>query len=1159
MKEGDFVHLHTHTEYSLLDGMIRISDLVRTVVSYNMPAIAITDHGNIFGAVEFFKQAESAGIKPIIGCELYMARQTRHSRDRSEGSPYHLVVLCENEQGYKNLCQLITASYLEGFYYKPRVDRELLEKYGKGLIALSSCLQGEIPQLLLAGKEKEAEKRLEWYQAVFGKDGFYLELQHNGLDEQAIVNQRLIQLAERTGAPLVCTNDCHYLKPDGARLQEILICIQQNKKIDDPNRFQIKTDQLYLRSPQEMKHLFRDVPSAIKNTIAIAERCQFYFDFEHIHLPTIELKEGEKIEEKFEKQAKEGFEKRLAELKELYGDALREDEYRKRFEYELEIIKNTGFAGYFLIVADFIGYARKKGIPVGPGRGSAAGSLVAYALGITNVDPIRYGLLFERFLNPERKEMPDIDVDFCKERRDEVIKYVTKKYGGETKVVQLITFAKLKTKAVVRDVARILNIPTRLIDQLSKLVPDDAETSLLALAENDPRLKELVESEPRLKEVFSIANEIRGLNRHPGVHAAGVVISDRPIIEYMPLHKSTREHKNVITTQFDGDSVAQLGLVKFDLLGLRNLTVIDQTIKLIKERRGTEINIDRIPLDDPKTFELISRGETAGIFQMESKGMAQLAMKIQPRKIDELIDLIALYRPGPLQSGVVDEYIARKQGKKPIEYPLPELEEILRDTYGVIVYQEQVMRIAQKIAGYTAGQADRFRKAMGKKEPEIMEAERENFVNGCVKMGYNKSQAEELFEVIKNFAGYAFNKSHSTAYAIIAYQTAYLKAHYPLEYMTMLLSSEMGNADKLIAYLEECKRMGLEVIPPHINTSFWNFSIKDEKILYGLGAVKNVGKKAVDAIVAEREKNGAFSSLFDFCERIDLHRVNRRVIESLIKAGAFDGLGAKRSQMMAVLEQVLEQSQSIKQSRSHGQVDIFQLLEDKGSKKPSKQYPALEEWDMEELLNYEKEVLGHYISGHPMVRYQNLVASLHLPKLKQILNMTTEQSVVVCGFITHYQEKKTRNKEQMANFKLEDLTGRVDVVVFPSILAESREVLKTQDQPVIVQGRIRIDESHQIIAEKLFTIDQALEQMVNSIHLWINAEIYEEKDLEKLKNLLMKKPGKCKVVLHLEFKDKAEVVLALPEKYSIQPSQQLVQEYEQMFNLGNSRLEMMIK
>jgi len=1161
----------------MLDGLIRVEELIKAGSDYKMPAVAITDHGNIFCAVEFFDLAMKAGIKPIIGCELYLAKGSRTHKDRSEGSPYHLIVLCADEAGYKNLCQLISLSYLEGFYYKPRIDWELLEKYGKGLIGLSSCLQGEIPQLLLAGKHKEAENKFGLYQEVFGRGNFYLELQENGLEEQAKANRRLVEFAQKTGGALVCSNDCHYLKPGEDKLQDILLCIQNHKKIDDQDRFRIKTDQLYFRSPEEMKHIFRALPQAISNSLEIADKCQFFFEFKKLHLPKIEIQGDETVEEKFEAVARTGFEKRLNQLRSQEPRfSEKEARYRSRFEYELEVIKKTGFASYFLIVEDFIGYARRTKIPVGPGRGSAAGSLVAYSLGITNVDPIRYGLVFERFLNPERKEMPDIDVDLCQQRRAEVIKYVSEKYGGEAYVSQLITFSTMKAKAVIRDVGRVLNLPLKIVDEIAKLIPEhpqdqespagiqeEEESLLTRTLREEPRLKEKLQSEPKLEELFKYAVQLEGLHRNPGTHAAGMIISDLPITEYMPLYKGSKANDPIVS-HFEMKSVAKLGLAKFDLLGLRNLTVIAQALKSIKENRGIEINIDEITLDDPEVYALISKGETAGIFQMESRGMAQLAIRLEPSRIEELIAIIALYRPGPLRSGMVDDFVERKHGRKQIDYIIPELKEILTETYGVILYQEQVMQIAVKLANYTMGEADKLRKAMGKKDVEVMEAERVPFITRCEANGLDKPVAEHIFELIKKFAGYGFNKAHSTVYAMIAYQTAYLKAHYPIEYLTALLTSKIGDTDEIVFYLKECEPLKIKIDPPHINTSYWQFVIKGGKIIYGLGAIKNLGESAMEEIVKARDAEGAFSSLFDFCERVDLRMVNRRAIESLIKAGAFDGLGATRSQMMAVLDQAMEAGQSLKRSRDQGQADIFQLLgeKDKGKRTGKKSeaekphYPEIPEWEIGQLLEYEKEVLGHYLSGHPMVRYQDLMQLLGFMNIKEVSNQASGQSVVACGMVSNYKEKIIRNQERMANFILEDLSGKIEVVIFPNVLQASREGLKDPSQAVVVKGRLKQEESPNLIAEAVLSISQALKDYMNTVHLWLSLDQTQEEQLLKLKELIQQFPGKSKLIMHLYYPDRGEVVLGIPERFRVRPEPEFLEKLKEIFKEKNSRIEL---
>jgi len=1154
-----FVHLHTHSEYSMLDGLIRLDELVKTASEFKMPAVAVTDHGNMFGAVEFFEEAMKSKVKPIIGCEAYMARENRFSKDRNEGSPFHLVLLCRNQEGYKNLCQLITLSYLEGFYYKPRIDRELLEKFGKGLVALSACLQGEIPQLLLAGKNEDAEKRLEWYQSIFGKDNFYLELQENGLPDQDKLNRRMIEFAKKTGAPLVCSNDCHYLKPGGDQLQNVLICIQQNKKIDDPDRFQIKTDQLFFRSPEEMMHLFREIPSAANNTLEIADKCEFFFEFDKIHLPKIDTGGDMSVDLRLEKEARAGFEKRIEHLKAKDPEFIhREGDYRNRFEYEMEVIKGAGFAGYFLIVADFIDFARRNKIPVGPGRGSAAGSLVGYSLGITNVDPLRWGLLFERFLNPERREMPDIDVDFDQDRRAEVIRYMSEKYGGETKVVQLITFSKMKARAVIRDVGRVMNIPLKLTDQIAKLIPKDLDIELTRALKQEPELRKLTDSDPKIAELFKIAMQIEGISRNPGTHAAGVVVSDKPITEYMPLYKGAKS-TDVVTTQFPGEHVAKLGMAKFDILGLRNLTVIDHTIKMVKQNRGVEINIDDIPLDEPKVFELISRGETMGVFQMESQGMTQRAMSLKPSRFEELIAMIALYRPGPLGSKMDQDFIESKHGRKEIDYLLPELEDILKETYGVILYQEQVMQIAARLANYSMGEADKLRKAMGKKDIDIMEAQRDKFTSRAIKNGLGKKKAEHIFDLIREFAGYGFNKSHSTGYALISYQTAYLKVFYPVEYLAAYLTSEMAHTEELVPYLNECERMGIEVTPPHINRSAWPFTVAGEKVIYGLGGVKNVGGAAVEEIIKTREKAGMLKSVFEFCERVDLRAVNRRVVESLVKAGAFDGLGASRSQMMAVLDQAMETGQNLKKSREQGQEDFFSILgaAKDSSKKEKERYPEMPEWEMAELLGYEKEVLGYYLSGHPIVKYEKLIKRLGIMNASELSGLPGEQSVIACGMVLGYQERNTRNKEKMASFKLEDLSGRIEVIVYPRAFALYKDALKESEAPVVVRGRIKQEETARLIAEKVLRVDRALDEQVNAVHVSVALEKSGERELEVFKDALKEFPGRSRVVMHLvSVGGDAEAVLKLPERYWIKPDPKLFNRIDEIFGEGSARIEM---
>ncbi len=839
MPSADFVHLHLHTQYSLLDGAIRIPDLIAKVKEYKMPAVAVTDHGNLFGAMEFYTQVQASGIKPIIGCEVYVAPGSRFEQSAKVGetTSYHLVLLCENEKGYRNLCKLVTKAYHEGFYYKPRIDRELLEEHHEGLVCLSGCLSGEIPSRILAGDKKGALKCASWYRDIFTPERYYLELQENAIEDQKKANRALIDLAKKLDLKVVATNDCHYLDRTDHRAHEILLCIQTGKKLDDTKRLSFSSDQFFFKSPERMAADFREIPEALKTTKLIAERCSLLLESGQIHMPRFDPGNGKALRDCFKEEAEAGFGRRLAILQERGAvDSAKEQEYRERLDYEIRLIQEMGFSGYFLIVADFIGFARKHGIPVGPGRGSAAGSLAAYSLGITDIDPIRYNLLFERFLNPERKSMPDIDVDFCMQGRDRVIDYVSQKYGRD-KVAQIITFGRMQAKAVVRDVARVLGFPYAEADQIAKLIPDTLKMTLDKALKEEPRLREMM-ARPEVAELIETARSLEGLTRHASTHAAGIVISDRPLVEHLPLYLG---NKKETLTQFDMTWVEKIGLVKFDFLGLKTLTVIDQALRLIEHSRGKALDIGMIPLDDSKTFDLLSRGDTLAVFQLESSGMREVLTKFKPSVFEDLIAINALYRPGPLESGMVDDFINRKDGRTAIEYPLPQLEPILKETYGVIVYQEQVMNIATLLADYSLGEADLLRRAMGKKKVEEMAEQKSRFQKGAAKNKIDPDKATYIFELMEKFAGYGFNKSHSAAYAMVMYQTAYLKTHYPAEFMAAQLSCDAGNTDKVTVYVSECRNMGIEILPPHVNESYQDFHVVDQKIIFGLAAVKNVG------------------------------------------------------------------------------------------------------------------------------------------------------------------------------------------------------------------------------------------------------------------------------------------------------------------------------
>jgi len=1094
-----FVHLHLHTEYSLLDGAIRLRELFPSLQRMGMGAVAMTDHGNLFGMVEFYTLARQHGVKPILGCEVYVSRDHR-SREPKE-TLHHLVLLAQDMTGYHNLLKLVSRSYLEGFYYKPRVDRELLAEHAKGLIALSACLHGEIPSLILQGDEESA-LRMAGELAERFPEGFYLEVQQNGLEEQGRVNEGLLRIARRTGIPVVATNDCHYLHPEDAKAHEVLLAVQTGKTLSSPDRLRFNTDQLYLRSPEEMQRLFTDLPQALRATEEIAERCTVELPLGQLRFPRFPVPSGQSGEEYLRRRASEGLE-RVLETK----SPQEQRRYRERLEAELEVICSLGFADYFLVVADVVAFARRQGIPVGPGRGSAAGSLVAYALGITQVDPLSLGLLFERFLNPERITPPDIDVDFCMERRDEVIQYVAERYGRE-RVAQIITFGRMMARAVVRDVGRAMGLPYKEVDRIAKQVP--AAGVSLAQAIKDASLQRLVKDDPRVAELLQTAVALEGLPRHASTHAAGVVISDRPLSEYIPLYRGTQGE---VITQFDMESLEKVGLIKFDFLGLKTLTVMSKALQLVRTQ-GVELDLEHIPLDDSKTYELLGRGDTEGVFQLESSGMKDLLVRMKPREFKDLVALLALYRPGPLGSGMVEEFIQRRQGKVTVEYELPQLREALEDTYGVILYQEQVMNIASLLADYSLGEADLLRRAMGKKKPEVMAQQRERFLEGARRKGIDPDKAGRIFDHMSQFAEYGFNKSHSAAYAMIAYQTAYLKAHYPVEFMAALLSCEMSNTDKVIRHLASCRQMGIEILPPDVNESERDFTVRGGRIRFGLAAVKHVGEAAIESILRARA-HGPFRSLFDFCRRVDLRKVNRRVIESLIKSGAFDSMG-KRSQLLAALGEAMQRSQDSQRRR---QMALFNQGE-----RSSEELPDLEEWSEGERLACEKEALGFYITGHPLSKYED--------DLRRCADTDTSgltewdgREVRIAGMVRSLKEINTRRRgDRMAFLTLEDLQGSVEVVVFADLYRECLPLVQSEE-PILVVGTVEVDEDKpKLVASQIFPLSQA-PLRAHAVHLFLEIPRTARRKLWDLREVLREYQGNCEAFVHLVLPDRYEAVV----------------------------------
>jgi DNA polymerase-3 subunit alpha len=1135
----DFVHLHVHTMYSLLDGAIRLDALFQRAKAFGMPAVAITDHGTMFNVLEFYEKATKAGIKPIIGCECYVAPRTLFDKTPLDAKGLtHLVLLAENYEGYRNLCRLATIAQLEGFYYRPRIDKNVLREHSNGLIALSACLHGEIPQLIKTERLQEAEQAALDLQRIFGEGNFFLEVQNNGIDIQDTVNAALREMSAKLSIPLVASNDCHYLDKPDVRAHDVLLCVQTGKTVQDGDRFRFRTDQLYFKSREEMAAYFVDFPGAIENTIRIAERCQVSFDFNSYRFPMFKDESGLSSEELFVRKTHEGFERvwRVIQKRSPEAD---EAVYRKRLDYEISVINKMGFPGYFLIVADFINYAKNNGVPVGPGRGSAAGSLVAYALGITDLDPIEHGLIFERFLNPDRISMPDIDVDFCINGREKVFKYVVERYGGGDYVAQIITFGKLKTRAVIRDVGRALNIPLQEVDAIAKLVPDVLNIKLAEALKQEPRLRELQESRPDIAELINICQTLEGLPRHASTHAAGVVIGDKPLVEYLPLHKGKRGE---VVTQFDMKLVEKIGLVKFDFLGLRNLTVINDTLYLITQQGKTAPDLSNLDLADAGTYQLLAMGDTTGVFQLESSGMKDLLIRLKPECFDDIIALVALYRPGPLDSGMVDDFVERKHGRKAVEYMLPELKPILKETYGVIVYQEQVMKIASALASYTMAEADGLRKAMGKKITAMMAEQRERFVKGAIKNEIAEEKAKALFDLMEKFGGYGFNKSHSAAYALIAFQTAYLKAHFPVEFIAALLTSEMHSIDGVVKYINECRTHHLEVLPPDINSGEKIFSVAEGNIRFGLVAVKNVGEGAIEAIIEERNANGRFQSLFDFCERVDLRKVNKRVVESLIACGAFDSTEASRSQMMAVLEESLEYGQKVQRERCDPQMGLFDDGVDCSMSITPPVMPTLAEWDHKDRLAREKESLGFYISGHPLAQYEKLMAKYTNITTQTISEANDGQVVRIGGMVATKKVIRTKKEELMAFVQLEDMQGSVEVVVFPSVYSTCIELLD-DDAALLIQGKVQKDEkTGKLIADSVIPMDKAESIWTSQVHFNINVEQSDHKALALLRDIVQRHRGDCKGFIHLKVAGKSETVIAMSEDWGIQPGQGLTRE-----------------
>ena len=1145
----NFVHLHVHTQYSLLDGAIKIDALMKRVSDFGMDSVAITDHGTMFGILEFYEKAVKAGIKPIIGCECYLAPRSINDKTPLDHKGLsHLVLLAENLEGYRNLCKLATIAQLEGFYHKPRIDKNILKKYSKGLIGLSACMHGEIPRLIIGKNLDKADEAARNYLEIFGEENFFLEVQSNGIPVQEKVNQHLLDIGKRLSIPLVATNDCHYLDKEDVYAHEVLLCIQTGKTKNDPNHFKFATDQLYFKSKQEMYSSFSSYPGALDNTVNIAKRCSVEFDFltksgSIYHFPKFGLSSdsysGQTAAEIFEQRVRQGYAHILQRIKTKNPD-IDEKIYNQRIDYEISIVKDMGFPGYFLIVADFIHYARENNIPVGPGRGSAAGSLIAYSLGITELDPIEHGLIFERFLNPARKSMPDIDVDFCINGRESIFKYLVDKYGGGDYVAQIITFGKLKTRAVIRDVGRALEIPLREVDTIAKMVPDVLNISLDSALKQEPKFKLLAEKNPQIDKLIKICRVLEGLPRHASTHAAGVVIADKPLVEYLPL---CRGKKGEVVTQFDMKCVEKIGLVKFDLLGLRNLTVIANTLSIIAARGSVPPDFASLDFKDPDTYRLLASADTSGVFQLESSGMRDLLIRLQPECFDDIIALVALYRPGPLDSGMVDDFVDRKHGRKSVKYIIPELEPILKETYGVIVYQEQVMKIAGVLASYSMAEADDLRKAMGKKIPAIMAKHTLRFIQGAKDNGIAYDKAKKIFELIEKFGGYGFNKSHSAAYSLIAYRTAFLKAHFPVELMASLLTSEIHSIDGVVKYIAECRSHGIEVFPPDINESGKKFTPVGSKIIFGLVAVKNVGEGAIDSIIKAR-KDGKFSSLYDFCERVDLRTVNKRVIESLIKCGAFDCMSANRSQMIESIEDVIDYGQRVQREKADPQIGIFGDVCESIMHPP---LPVVDEWAEKQILAFEKESLGFYITGHPLKGHEALLDKFTNANSVSIKEKSDGEIVRIGGIISHTKTNATKKGDLMAFVTIEDLLGSFEVTIFPLVYKKIQELL-VEDNLILLQGRVQKDEkSVKILVDTLVPMNKAEETWITSINFYLDITKTEKEMLTRLYDIVSRYPGSCPAYIHLRDPDKTETVIALPDTMKLKPDSALISEVNKLF------------
>jgi DNA polymerase-3 subunit alpha len=1172
---SQFVHLHLHTEYSLLDGACRVEELLDQAQQMGMPALAVTEHGNMFSAVVFHDAARKRGVKPILGCEVYVAPGDRRTKSGTPGeTANHLVLLAETNEGFHNLIRLVSSGYTEGFYYKPRIDKDLLAQHSKGLIGLSSCLKGEVAEGLYKDRLQKSRDAAAAYRDILGPGNFFLELQYQGLEEQLVVNRGIPGIARDLGLPMVCTNDVHYLRQDDSKPHDILLCIGTGKVVNDADRLKYHGDQFFLKTPEEMAVIFKEFPDAVANTVRIGERCDVHLNSNENHLPNFDVPPGYTVDSYFEHVVREGFDGRLPRLRELGArSALKYtvDEYERRLSYEIDMIKQMRYSGYFLIVWDFIRYAREQRIPVGPGRGSAAGSVVAWCLRITDVDPIEFDLIFERFLNPERVSLPDIDIDFCERRRGEVIDYVTRKYGREN-VAQIITFGTMKAKAVVRDVGRVLDMTYADVDKVAKLIPPALDMTLEKALEENPALKELRNRDPKVKELLDIGRRLEGMTRHASVHAAGVVIAPKPITEFAPLYKGKQDE---ITTQWAMKEIERVGLLKMDFLGLSTLTLLDDAIAEIKRTEGLTLDLENLPLNVEdaadeatrenvqKAYQLFCDGRTAGVFQFESSGMRETLRKARPQRFDDLIALNALYRPGPLRAGVVDDYIARKHGRVEIKYETKELEPILRDTYGVIAYQEQVMRVARDLAGFTMGEADLLRKAMGKKDPKVMAKMRERFEKGGVERGLAAKKATKIFDLMEYFAGYGFNKSHSTTYALLAYQTAYLKANYPPHFMAALLTIESQNTEKLAFYLGECRDLAVTVLAPDVNVSGLAFTVADGGVRFGLGAIKNVGESAIQSMLACRKERKRIDSLDALCEDVDLRLVNKRVLESLVKAGALDSLHAddaawsaqpvavRRARLHAAIDGSLEQGSRRQADKAQGQSLLFGG-DAADEPAPAQTLPMAVAWTEEVLLRGEKEALGLYLSGYPLARYEAVLNAAGARSSAQLAEVQGEGSMG--GLVSGCRFVKTRKGDRMAVFMLEDQQGSVEVVVYPEPFREHASLIEN-DRMLLVTGKVEVDDDRpKIRATTLIDVRTVAERQVKEVCVNLRLPQHGLTVLRALQDVLAQYRGDKRVQFEIRVRRSgagSPLLMKADPQVRVRPSDELFTAVEQICGQGS--------